>query len=123
MTITELEPSPYGNASGNPKSPFSTIGYPPESSRRVASPSDVEPSHSSHLSSIRDFLKTSGLSEDAQRICHASWRGGTEKSYESAWRKWFSWCCARKINPFQASTYNITEYLTHLFRKAENIAP
>ena len=90
MAITELIPSPYGNASGNPKSPFPKIGHPPESSRRVASPSDVEPYHSSHLSGVRDFLKTSGLSEDAQRIYHTSWRGGSEKSYESVWRKWLS---------------------------------
>ena len=117
LASTKLVPSSSGNVSGNSKSPSPTIGHPPESSTGVTSISGAEPPHTSHLASFRDFLKTSGLSEDAQRIYCASWRGGTAKLYESAWRKWFSWCRAREINPFQAIIYNITEYLTSLFQE------
>ena len=117
LASTELVPFSSGNVSGNSKSPSPTIGHPPESSRGVTSLSGAEPSHARRLADVRDFLKTSGLSEDAQRIYCASWRGGTAKSYESAWRKWFSWCRAREINPFQDTIYNITENLTSLFQE------
>ena len=101
LASTNLVPSSSGNVSGNSKSPSPTIGHPPESSRGVTSVSGAESPHTSRLASVRDFLKTNGLSEDAQRIYCASWRGDTAKSYESAWRKWFSWHRAREINPFK----------------------
>ena len=40
---------------------------------------------------------------------------GTLSNYESALRKWASWCLEQKIDPFQAPAKDILEYLTFLF--------
>ena len=66
---------------------------------------------------VSGISTTSRLSEAAQGIYCTFWGEDTAKSYKLAWGKWFSWCYTRKINPFQASTYNITKYLINHFQE------
>lgn len=46
----------------------------------------------------------------------AAWPVSEISLGQVVFRKMLAQCCARKINPFQASIY-ITEYLTHLFQE------
>ena len=64
------------------------------------------------------FRKTrfcEGISENAFHIITNCRRKGTLSNYESAWRKWASWCLERKFYPFQAPVKDVIEYLTFLF--------
>ena len=57
-----------------------------------------------------------GISESASHIITNSRGKDTLFNYESAWRKWTSWCLERKIDPFQAPVKGIIKYLTFLFK-------
>ena len=49
--------------------------------------------------------------ESAAHIANAR-RTGTNTHFESAWRKWSSWCSQRLINSFKASLVKILNFLT-----------
>ena len=69
-------------------------------------------------SGLIDFKKTllfEGISENTFHVITNSRRKGTLSNYESAWRKWASWCPEQKIDHFQAPVKNNIEYLTFLF--------
>ena len=69
-------------------------------------------------SGLIDFKKTllfEGISENTFHIITNSRQKGTLSNYESAWRKWASWCPEQKIDHFQAPVKNNIEYLTFLF--------
>ena len=40
---------------------------------------------------------------------------GTTSSYNSAWKKWSSWCIRREVDPFPAAVAQVLEFLTYLF--------
>ena len=67
------------------------------------------------LVGFRKTIWCEGISENASHIITNSRRKGTLSNYESAWRKWASWCLERKIDPFQTPVKDIIEYLTSLF--------
>ena len=67
------------------------------------------------LVGFRKTLLCEGILENASHIITNSRRKSTLSSYESASRKWSSWCLERKIDPFQAPVKDIIEYLTFLF--------
>ena len=52
----------------------------------------------SRMDVIRRSLADRGLSDDAITIISASWSSGTDKQYNSAWKKWCGWCEQRKID-------------------------
>ena len=57
-----------------------------------------KPSETGHLDHFRKALSENGISEEAGELLTASWRQGTNKNYDSAWRKWESWCQERDIS-------------------------
>ena len=71
----------------------------------------------SGLVGFRKTLLYEGISENVSHIITNSRRKGTFSNYESAWRKWASWCLERQIDPFQAPVKDIIEYLTCLFNR------
>ena len=64
---------------------------------------------------FRKTLLCEGISENSSHIIANSRRKDTLSNYESAWRKWASWCLERNIDPFHATVKDIIEYLTSLF--------
>ena len=56
------------------------------------------------------------ISDTAFQLMAASWRGGMEKSYSAAWKRFTSWCNLRNTNPLQPDITCILEYLTELFQ-------
>ena len=58
-------------------------------SNRTSSVSEQEVS-SSRLAFVRRSFKDQKFSERVCRILQASWKPGTEKQYQSAWKQFFS---------------------------------
>lgn len=60
---------------------------------------------------IQQSLQSKGICEDASQLILAAWRPGTNAVYNSAWKKWHSWCVGREIDPLCPSLANITSFL------------
>lgn len=69
------------------------------------------------MASINKRFSSKGFSENATKLLSASWRQGTQKDYQAKFRKFNSWCCERKINPYAATLENCANFLTDLFEK------
>ena len=52
-------------------------------------------------------------------IC-ASWRAGTEKQYNAAWRSWCVWCYVGKRNLVQSSEVTVLSYLNYLQKRGKS---
>lgn len=70
---------------------------------------------SSRMAAIRQSLSHQKISKGVSSILLASWRKGTQKQYESAWRSFCGWCSERSCNPFSCSVKTILKYLSYLF--------
>ena len=46
-----------------------------------------------------------------------SWRTKTNKSYDSLFGKWHSWCCARGSDPFSGPIKEVVDFLANLHNK------
>ena len=60
------------------------------------------------------------LSDDAITIISASWSSGTDKQYNSAWKKWCGWCEERKIHLLQASVDEVVNFLSQSFAEGKS---
>lgn len=82
-------------------------GSPPSSNEQFSS--------TSRLGCLRGSIQTMQLSEEAEDLIYNSWGKGTKASYNSAWKKWGSWCDRREVDPFSAPVAQVLEFLTFLF--------
>ena len=74
----------------------------------------------SGVESVRQQALATGVSiEAANLLAEHSWRKGTRCTYESAWRKWNSWCVSREIDPLCSSVESVINYLTHRFHQGD----
>ena len=69
------------------------------------------------MGSFRKKLVAVGLSEKFVSLISDSRRKGTINHYESAWRKWDSWCREQACDPFCCSLNTVLKLLTDLFHK------
>ena len=58
-----------------------------------------------------------GVSKLAATLITNSRRSGSISNYQSAWRKWASWCCEREFNPFTSYLIEILNFLGFLYEK------
>ena len=72
---------------------------PPTSGKQISSVSGLD--------GFRQLLATEGISEQAARLISNCRRTGTT----------FSWCCQRKVDPFQCPLNFVLDYLADLFAK------
>ena len=63
---------------------------------------------------IRKQLQSRGISKSASDIIASSWRDGTRKQYDFAWKKWYFWCLRRHSNPFVTTEEVVVSYLNFL---------
>ena len=54
--------------------------------------------------SLGQSFKPKGLSEQASTLLLASWREKANRSYQSAWKMWCSWCSAKEVDPLNSSS-------------------
>ena len=69
----------------------------------------------SGMVSFREKLLAEGISEKAALLITDARKGGTKNHYESAWRKWGSWCHGRNLDPFRGDVNPVLEFLTEIF--------
>ena len=74
----------------------------------------------SRMDIIRESLADRGLSDDAITIISASWSSGTDKQYNSAWKKWCGWCEQRKIDLLQVSVDEVVNFLSQSFAEGKS---
>ena len=65
-------------------------------------------------------LQSQDISADSASLICASWRKGTSKAYERAWRRWVHWCDRRKVDPCSTSIGNIANFLMGIFGEGKS---
>ena len=81
-------------------------------------PVDREPNTNiGRMARIQQSLQSKGISDDASRLVVAAWWPGTNSVYNSAWKKWHSWCIGREIDSFCPTLGNITSFLAYSFNE------
>ena len=84
-------------------------------SKQNDSPTGVkQQSAVNRMVNLRQSYHSMQLSETTQELLLGSWSKGTSSSYNSAWKKWHSWCMEREIDPVSAPLSHILEYLSKL---------
>ena len=68
----------------------------------------------SRMAHLRDKLRGQNLSEEATALILKSWRTKTNKSYDSLFGKWHSWCAKWCFNPFSGPITNVANFLAQL---------
>ncbi len=87
-------------------------------SSRADTSSDCEPgSLPRRVACIKQYLQAEGICADASRLILAAWRPGTNAVYNSAWKKWRSWCLARENDSFRPALADITSFLSDYFNE------
>ena len=66
----------------------------------------------SGVESLRQRFTSKGISTNAANLLLRSRRQGTQTAYNGPWQKWASWCCAKQVDPFQASVEHVVNFLT-----------
>ena len=100
--------------SSGPTSKSSTLDRPV----RRASPSDGGRSTpASRLEAIRSRQLAEGISEETTQLLASGWSKGINTAYESAWKRWDSWCSQRQVDPLSCSVRHFLEFLTGLFKE------
>ena len=69
----------------------------------------------SRMACIKRSLQSEGICTNASKLILAAWRPGTNEIYNSAWKKWHSWCLGRKVDSFRPTLADITGFLAHSF--------
>ena len=87
-----------------------------ESHRSNNDASNVPTATSSRLACFQRSCSTVGLPEHVTRLLSASVRKSTNKTYDSSWRKWNSWCDRRQIDPISAGLNNVLTFLSEQFK-------
>ena len=68
----------------------------------------------SRMAHLRNKFRSQNLSEEATALLLKSWRTKTNKSYDSLFGKWHSWCVERSFNPFSGPVTNVANFLAQL---------
>ena len=104
-----------GHVGVPPRSSTSDPESPSRSAGRDTS-SNCEPNSSfGRVACIKQSLQSKGICADASELILAAWRPGTNAVYNSAWKKWHSWCVGREIDSFCPSLADITSFLAQSF--------
>ena len=81
-----------------------------------APPSEVQ-DEASRLGCVRKSLSNKGISSQATNLICARWTTGTEKQYQTVWKKWRGWCRERNVDSLQAHVSQVLNFLADCFRE------
>lgn len=70
---------------------------------------------SGRMAHFRESLADRGISQEVESLLSASWRKGTHKNYDSAWRKWEQWCISHYVSPISAYLNDVLAFLAAQF--------
>ena len=68
----------------------------------------------SRMEYLRKRYRDQELSEEATTLMLKSWREKTNKSYDSLFGRWYSWCNRREADPFSRPITDIVNFLATL---------
>ena len=71
----------------------------------------------SGLDHYRVSLIKKGISAEAAKLISESRRKGSLSNYNSAWKKWASWCDQEQIDPFQCPVSDVINFLATCFHE------
>ena len=117
MASSALVPSTIADSGGTAVA-SSTVPKPTD--RPVpteSSPCDSGQAGVSRLESIRVQHKTVGVSDEASTLITAGWSKGTNRTYQSAWKKWCGWCDQQKVDPISCDVKFLVNFLAELFKQ------
>ena len=83
--------------------------------RSSTEPSNDSPASPGRVSYLQQRYQAEGLSRQVADLLISATRRSTQKTYESSWKRWCSWCVSEKINPISASLNNILSFLSNCF--------
>ena len=69
------------------------------------------------MEALRKNFSNQGLSNQASELILHSWRTKTNKSYDSLFAKWHSWCAERGSDPFSGPISEVANFLASLYQK------
>ena len=75
----------------------------------------VDSAATSRMATISQSYSEADISQGAQKLLVATCRKVTASACSSAWGKWHSRCCERKVNPVLAPMESVLEFFTHEF--------
>ena len=109
---------PASGTTDRPPGPSPATPQPPLRPSRQDSPASARASSStSRLEGIRQKQLSQGISGEAADLMAAGWSKGTNKSYQSAWKKWVSWCGVQQVDPFSCDVSYFVNFLADLFKQ------
>ena len=85
--------------------------------RQSSSSYGSRPVTTSRLEVIRQRQQAAGISREASQLLAAGWSKGTNTTYQSAWKRWDSWCSERQVDPVSSPIQSFLEFLTSLFQE------
>ena len=70
----------------------------------------------SALDNFKEKLFAEGISKNATDLITDAKRQGSISHYESAWRKWDSWCSRKQVDPISGPLSAVLDFLAELFQ-------
>ena len=119
LDITTLVSNSSQNVGGPPKMP-PTSTRSSDGNSQCRSTTDTIPTRTNRLACFRRSLSDKGLPNEVEELLSASWRKGTHKNYDSAWRKWEQWCLNNHVSPISASIKDILSFLATQFHSGHS---
>ena len=81
------------------------------------STSGHRPAATSRLESIQLRQLAAGISEETSQLLAAGWSRGTNTAYQSAWKRWNSWCAEQQVDPLTCPIQPFLDFLTGLYKE------
>ena len=97
------------NTAANPQQPTNRPIWP------ASSVSAGRSTSVSHMDTIQQGYSAEGILGEAAELLLSGWNKGTNTAYQSAWKKWVSWCMPWKVDPLSCSVYPFLDFLASLF--------
>ena len=97
----------------DPPSRLRSSGGPHQQSAPTDGNRPVTPSR---LETIRQRQLAAGISGETSQLLAAGWSSGTNRAYESAWKKWDSWCSEQQVDPISCPVQPFLEFLASLYQ-------
>ena len=117
VEITALVSGTVGPTSGLPPVTPEQSNTADRPIQQSSSAADSRPATTSCLEVIRQRQQAAGISRETSQLLAAGWSKGTNATYQSAWKRWDSWCSERQIDPVSCPIQPFLEFLTSLFQE------
>ena len=114
MECSSVVPSPSGAFDQQPTTPSQEKGL---AHRPIQQIPPNGRSAISRLESVRRQRNDMGVSEWSSELIMARWSTGTNTAYQSAWKKWCSWCAERKVDLLSCGVQPFLDFSADLFEK------